>query len=90
MKPIITVFCLIVLSLSVDAWAINDDNALMLYFTFDEDDGGKVVDVSGNNIEGTFEGAVWSTDGKIGGAVHLEDSETVCRGRRGPRTRHYR
>ncbi len=75
MKPVITVFCLIALSLSVDAWAINDDKALMLYFTFDEDDGGKVVDVTGNNIEGTLEGAVWSTDGKIGGAVHLEDSE---------------
>ena len=47
----------------------------MLYFTFDEDDGGKVVDVTGNNIEGTFEGAVWSKDGKIGGAVHLENDQ---------------
>ena len=75
MKTIITVLSLIALSLSVNAWAINDDKALMLYFTFDEDDGGKVKDVSGNNIEGTLEGAVWSKDGKIGGAVHLEDSE---------------
>ena len=75
MKSVITVFCLIVLSLSLNTWAINDDKALMLYFTFDEDNGGKVKDVSGNNIEGTLEGAVWSKDGKIGGAVHLEDSE---------------
>ena len=52
----------------------------MLYFTFDEDDGGKVKDVSGNSIEGTLEGAVWSKDGKIGGAVHLEDFRAVCRG----------
>lgn len=66
---------LIAFSLSVNAWALNGDKALMLYFTFDEDNGGKVKDVSGNNIEGTFEGAVWSKDGKIGGAVHLEDSE---------------
>ena len=36
MKPILTVFCCIALCLSVDAWAINDDKALMLYFTFDE------------------------------------------------------
>ncbi|MXV83965.1 LamG domain-containing protein [Candidatus Poribacteria bacterium] len=75
MKSIITVFCLIALTLSVNAWALNDDKALMLYFTFDEDEGGKVTDVSGNNIEGTLEGSVWSKDGKIGGAVHLEDSE---------------
>ena len=36
MKPIITVFTVIALSFSVSAWAINDDDALMLYFTFDE------------------------------------------------------
>ena len=72
MKFIITVLSFIVLILTVNAWALNDDKALMLYFTFDEDNGGKVKDVSGNNIEGTLEGAVWSKDGKIGGAVHLE------------------
>ena len=75
MRLIIIVLALVVLSLSVNTWALNDDKALMLYFTFDEDDGGKVKDVSGNNIEGTLEGAVWSKNGKIGGAVHLEDSE---------------
>jgi hypothetical protein len=75
MRLIIIVLALVVLSLSVNAWALNDDKALMLYFTFDEDNGGKVKDVSGNNIEGTLEGAVWSKNGKIGGAVHLEDSE---------------
>ena len=72
MKFIITVLSFIALILTVNAWALNDDKALMLYFTFDEDNGGKVKDVSGNNIEGTLEGAVWSKDGKIGGAVHLE------------------
>ena len=75
MKSIITLFSIIALSLSVNTWALNDDDALMLYFTFDEGDVGKVTDVSGNSHEGTFEGAVWSKDGKIGGAVHLEDSE---------------
>ena len=33
MKPILTVFCLIALTLSVNVWALNDDKALMLYFT---------------------------------------------------------
>ena len=75
MRPIVIVLCVIALSFSVSAWAINDDDALMLYFTFDNDDGGKVKDVSGNNLEGTLEGAVWSKDGKFGGAVHLENSE---------------
>ena len=75
MKQIITVFSIIALSFSVSVWAINDDDALMLYFTFDEDDGGKVKDVSGNNLEGILEGAVWSKDGKYGGAVYLENRE---------------
>ena len=75
MKSVITVLSLIALSLGTNSWAINADKALMLYFTFDEDNGNTVKDVSGNNIEGTLEGAVWSKDGKIGGAVHLEDSE---------------
>ena len=67
MKPIMIVLFVIALSFSVSAWAINDDDALMLYFTFDKDEGGKVTDVSGNNLEGVFEGAVWSKDGKFGG-----------------------
>ena len=75
MKPIIIVLFVIALSFSVSAGAINNDDALMLYFTFDKDEGDKVTDVSGNNLEGVFEGAVWSKDGKFGGAVHLEDTE---------------
>ncbi len=74
MKVVYT-FLIIALCVSADAWALNDDPALMMYFTFDEDDGGKVMDVSGNGIEGTLEGAIWSPDGKIGGAVYLEDKE---------------
>ena len=77
MKPIITVFTVIVLSFSVSAWAINDDDALMLYFTFDEDNGGKVLDVSGNNLEGTLEGAVWSKDGKFGGLSTLKTPKNL-------------
>ncbi len=75
MKSVITVLSVIFLSLSVNSWALNDDEALMLYFTFDEDEGGKVTDITGNNIEGSFEGAVWSKDGKIGGAVYLENNQ---------------
>lgn len=74
MKPIV-LFLMITFCLGMNAWALNDDDALMLYFTFDDDEGGKVTDVSGNNIEGVFNAAVWTADGKLGGAVHLESSD---------------
>ncbi len=74
MKSLVTV-SLIVLSLMTNAWALNDDKALMLYFTFEEGNGATTTDVSGNNIKGNLEGATWSKDGKIGGAIYLEDFE---------------
>lgn len=75
MKSAMMVMLIVALGFA-NAWAINDDKALMLYFPFDNDAGGTVKDVSGNNLEGTLEGAVLSKDGKIGGCVYLEDSET--------------
>ncbi len=71
----VLIVSVIVLSLIVNSWALNDDKALMLYFTFEEGKGATTTDVSGNNIKGTLEGATWSKDGKIGGCVYLEDSE---------------
>jgi len=75
MKAIITICALLALNFSLNAAALNNDKALMLYFTFDKDDGATVKDVSGNNLEGTLEGAVWSEDVKFGGAILLEDPE---------------
>ena len=70
-----TILILIVLSISVSAWAINDDKDLMLYLPFDKDNGDKVMDASENNLEATLHGATWSKDGKIGGCIHLADTE---------------
>jgi hypothetical protein len=74
MKLIIAVL-LIALSLSVNAWALNDDKALMMYLPFDEGTGEKAKDASGNNLEATLNGATWSKDGKIGACIHLTNTE---------------
>ncbi len=47
----------------------------MLYLPFDEGNGDKSMDASGNDIEATLHGATWSKDGKISGCIHLENSE---------------
>lgn len=75
MKYITIGIVLIVLCLSTNVLAINNDKALMLYLTFDEGNGDKVTDVSGNNLEAVLHGATWSKDGKIGGCIHLPDTE---------------
>ena len=71
---LVTAVLLIALSLSVNAWALNDDKALMMYLPFDEGAGEKAKDASGNNIEAVLHGATWSKDGKLGGCVHLPDN----------------
>lgn len=42
---------------------------LVLHYTFDEDEGGKVTDASGNGNDGTVRGATFTKEGKIGGAM---------------------
>ncbi len=70
-----TLFLIIVLSISYNAWAINDDKDLMLYLPFDEGNGDTAMDASGNDLEATLHGATWSKDGKIGGCIQLADTE---------------
>ncbi len=72
---LITTVLLIALSLSINAWALKDDKALMMYLSFDEGTGDKAKDASGNNLEATLNGATWSKDGKIGGCIHLANTE---------------
>ena len=49
--------------------ALNDDPALKLYFTFDDDVGDKVKDQSKSKLEGLLMGkAKLVKDGKFGGA----------------------
>ena len=75
MKHITFCIVLIVLCLSINVWAINNDKALMLYLPFDEGSGDKVIDASGNDLEAVFHGATWSKDGKIGSCIHLPDTQ---------------
>ena len=63
------------LSISVNAFAINGDEALMMYLPFDEGNGDKAMDASGNNIEAILHGATWSKDGKVGSCVYLADDD---------------
>lgn len=65
---------LIVLCVSPFILALNDDKDLMLYLPFDEGQGEKSMDASGNELEAMLHGATWSKDGKIGGCIHLPDS----------------
>ena len=69
------VLLLIGICLSPYVWAIKDDKDLMMYLPFDEGKGDTAMDASGNDLEAVFHGATWSEDGKIGGCVHLPDTE---------------
>jgi hypothetical protein len=42
---------------------------LVLHYTFNKDEGGKVTDTSGTGNDGTVEGGVWSDDDRPGGAM---------------------
>ncbi len=42
---------------------------LVLHYTFEGDEGGKVSDASGSGNDGTIHGATYTKDGKIGGAM---------------------
>lgn len=55
--------------------ALNDDPALKLYFTFDDDVGDKVKDQSKSKLEGLLMGkAKLVKDGKFGGAIEMSDA----------------
>ena len=69
------ILSLIVTIMSQSVWAINDDKDLMLYLPFDEGKGDTAMDASGNDLEAVLHGATWSEDGKIGGCVHLSDTQ---------------
>ncbi len=65
-----TIFILI---LPFVSYAIKDD-AMVLYLSFDEGNGKKVEDLSGNGNDGTLEGDVkWMQNGKIESAVFFNE-----------------
>jgi len=44
---------------------------LVLYYSFDKDEGDKVTDESGKGHDGAVKGATWTADGKVGGAYRF-------------------
>jgi hypothetical protein len=50
---------------------------LMAHYRFDDGSGTVVADSSGNKRNGTLVGGTWITDGKFGGALHLDGASYV-------------
>jgi Concanavalin A-like lectin/glucanases superfamily len=50
---------------------------LIAHYTFDDGSGTTVADHSGNKRDGTLVGGTWITDGKFGGALHLDGASYV-------------
>ncbi|MCX6865395.1 MAG: LamG domain-containing protein [Verrucomicrobia bacterium] len=46
--------------------------ALVLYYSFDRDEGGKVTDESGKGNAGEVKDAKWTSKGKVGGAYEMD------------------
>jgi len=51
----------------------NARQGLLLCYGFDQDDGGKVADLSGNGHDAKVEGAKWDADGVVGGAMRFRE-----------------
>lgn len=52
--------------------AMAQKDVLVLYFTFDENEGDTVEDRSGNGNDGTINNASWTNDGKYGSALKFD------------------
>lgn len=50
---------------------------LMLYYSFDADEGDKVSDASGNKNDGVLKGAAWTSGGKAGGACSFDGNTSL-------------
>ena len=49
---------------------------LVLYYSFDKDDGNKVTDLSGKGYDGEVKDAAWTSGGKVGGACRFDGSSS--------------
>jgi hypothetical protein len=50
-------------------------NGLVLYYSFDKDEGGKVTDKSGKGNDGRVVGAKWTEKGKVDGAYEFQPKD---------------
>lgn len=63
----------------------SDGEALLLYYSFDRDNGRTVADDSGNGHAGTVCGALFTPNGKVGGAYVFDgEDDHIVGGRIGP------
>ena len=56
---------------------------LVLYYSFDRDEGGKVTDKSGHGHDGEVSDAIWTPNGKLGGAYQVGKQDGPIYRRRG-------
>jgi hypothetical protein len=52
---------------------------LLLYYSFERDEGGKVTDASGKMNNGEVDGAKWAPEGKSGGAYEFDGQRSCIR-----------
>jgi Concanavalin A-like lectin/glucanases superfamily len=53
------------------------DDGLVAHWTFDEGSGAVAYDHSGNDRDGQITGGTWLSDGRFGGALHLDEGAFV-------------
>ncbi len=59
-------------SLGLRGFASSISKGPVLYFPFDEDEGPRILDQSGNNMEAQVHGARWTSQGRFGGAYSFD------------------
>ena len=76
----------LVFALASSAWC-DLTNGLVLHYTFDANDGGVILDQSGNGWTGVVHGTTWTSNGVSGGACdftgtnsYVDLGATVCGG----------
>ncbi|MEI6809785.1 MAG: LamG-like jellyroll fold domain-containing protein [bacterium] len=55
-------------------------NGLILHYSFDRDESGRITDMSGNGNNATASGAKWTPNGKLGGAYEFDGVADVIDG----------
>lgn len=65
--------------LSMNVEAIRNDPDLIIYYSFDEDDGKEVTDNTDNGFDGEVAGAEWSKEGKLGGAMEFDGAKSAVK-----------
>ena len=68
-----------IFALSMNVEAIRNDPDLIIYYSFDEDDGKEVKDNTDNGFDAEVAGAEWSKEGKLGGAMEFDGAKSAVK-----------